>query len=145
VLSGPLVGAVELTGEGGFDPADLDEGRATVANATLPDQATISRADFGAETLYLEVPAATIDVEDVSGRARVSYKIAIDDLGFSRGTTHFLGQDSVGGYELTMERVSFDPNRITEDRYDATLTIEIFEGETVRTIATRNVTVAVNR
>jgi hypothetical protein len=145
ILSGPLVGMVDLTAADDADLASVDLGTATVSNASLPSQARFTRSTFGTESVYLEVPPATVDVESVNQRVHFSYQISIDALGYTRGTTHFIGPRHVGPHNLTIERRAFDPDRLTGERYDAELTITLYESTGETSVAERNITVAVDR
>lgn len=153
VLSGPL-GPVDLTtasacsgatGETAF-PGD---GTATVTLLSAPDRATITRSSFGAAVWRLDLPPATVNVSDVSGRPTVSYRLSIPELGRTVGTTAVLSRCATGAQELALDRSTFEPDRIDDDRYDATLYV-VYRGTANGTdveeqLVARNVTVEVVR
>lgn len=145
LLSGPLVSGVDLTGEGRFGAESIGEGTATLSNTSLPAEARFTRGDFGAGGMYLVVPSATVDVADVRGRVRVVYQISIADLGFTRGTTHFVGRAQDGTFRVTMDREAFDPDRLDAAQYDGTVAIEVMDDDGARTIGERAVSVEVDR
>jgi len=149
VLSGPL-GPVDLTTspECGTE-AFPGEGTASVTVDSLPEDATITRSSFGADVWRLELPPATVNVSDVSGRPTVSYRIGIPELGRTVGTTAVLSRCTTGEQRLALDRSTFDPDRIDEDQYDATLYV-VYRGtedgtDVEETLAARNVTVEVVR
>jgi hypothetical protein len=74
IAFGP-VGPLELTGEQDKCATDtsIGTGNATKIHSSLPDYATLSRSDFGAEVYRLDVPDATVNVSDVRGRPLVNY------------------------------------------------------------------------
>lgn len=147
VLSGP-VGPLDLTAADDCDEAIFPgEGNATVAVTDLPDRATLSESEFGAEVWRLDVPAATVNVSDVVGRPTVSYRLSIRDLGRTVGTTTVLSRCSTGMVRVAIDRSTFEPDRIENENYDGTLYV-VYRGsengtDVERTLVERNVTVEV--
>jgi hypothetical protein len=153
VLSGPL-GPVDLTtaptcGEAAAEQAFPGDGNATVTPVSVPDRATITKSSFGAAVWRLDLPPATVNVSDVSGRPTVSYRISVPELGRTVGTTAVLSRCTTGERRLALDRSTFEPERIDADRYDATLYV-VYRGtangtDVEETLVARNVTVEVVR
>lgn len=153
LLSGP-VGPLDLTtaptcGEATGEGAFPGTGNATVTPVSVPDRATISKSSFGAAVWRLEVPPATVNVSDVSGRPTVSYRIGIPELGRTVGTTAVLNRCTTGEQRLALDRSTFEPDRIDADRYDATIYV-VYRGtangtDVEETLVVKNVTVEVVR
>jgi hypothetical protein len=143
LASGPLVGAVDLTGDERFDASAIGSGQATVTDVTFPDGATIEAGGFGTDAYYLRVPPANAVVTNVSGRPMLTYGIAIEELGFTRSSVHFVGERQAEAIELTISDEAFEPERITRSHYDATLTAVLRYDGVDRTVGARNVTVEV--
>jgi len=153
VISGPL-GPVDLTTaptcSGATDETAFPgTGNATVTPVSVPDDATITKSSFGAAVWRLDLSPATVNVSDVSGRPTVSYRIAIPELGRTVGTTAVLSRCTTGTQRLALDRSTFEPDRIDDDRYDATLYV-VYRGtkngtDVEETLVARNVTVEVVR
>lgn len=125
VASGPLVGAVDLTRERD-DPGDAGspgEGSVDVTVLSLPDRATLDRGAYGAAAYTLRVPDARVRLANVTGQPMVVYKIELRELGYSRGTVHFVTADQAGPFSLELERDSLSPDDVTRDRYEGRLTV----------------------
>jgi hypothetical protein len=143
LLSGPAVGVLDLTRER-VDTAGIGEGNVTVDAVDAPDTATFERA-VASESYYLEVPAARVHLASVSGRPTLSYRLEIHELGYTRGSTHFLDADDAddGWIAVSLERDTFSGDRITESAYDGTLSVVIRYNDTERVVYEEPVTVAV--
>lgn len=143
LLSGPVVGVLDV------DPADRQsdfapgEGTATVGNVSVPDHATLAPGEFGAGSYYLEVPAASATVEAVRGRPILSYSIEIDALGYKLGSNHYLSAENQGRIHLTISPASFDPDRFSRERYDGRIAVTLRTTEGSTTLEASNVTVEV--
>jgi len=123
LVSGPLVGAVDLTQEptGCMEP--VGSGSATVEVDTLPDSATISKGQFGAKAYYLNVPDGSVTVTNVTGQPILSYTISIPELSRTAGPTLFLCADQSSQQTLSIQRLTIDENTLDDETYDATLTL----------------------
>jgi len=142
LVSGPLVGAVDFTGEsdGSFSPG---EGNATVSVLETPARAEIRKSSYGAGTYRLDVPDSVVDLQSVSGTPVLVYKLRIPEIGHTRGTTHFLDSSQSGRTNVTIERGSIDPDEIDESRYDGELVLLLRATGGERTLFRGNVTVEV--
>ncbi|MEA5387054.1 hypothetical protein VB779_08265 [Haloarculaceae archaeon H-GB11] len=140
LVSGPLVGAVDLTHE---PPADYGEGTVTVGAVSAPDSATLDRGSYGEQSYQLEVPDATLEVTAISGRPIVAYTLSIDVLGYSRTTTHFFSERNNGTQTLSLESDTFAPDEIGNSSYDGELEIVVRDSGPERTVLRTNVTVEV--
>ena len=148
VLSGPL-GPVDLT----TDPTTCAENvfpeqrNATVDPRTVPERATLTRSDFVADVWRLTVPAATVNVSDVSGRPTVSYRLQVPELGRTVGTRVVLSHCTSGRVPLRIDEATLPPEAVEEEQYDATAFV-VYRGtengtKVERTLVTRNATVEV--
>lgn len=150
VVSGPF-GVVDLTPP----PSPCNEdvfpgyGNATVEVENHPNSATLSKSRFGTEVYRLEVPPATVNVTDVRGRPTLSYRIRILGLNTELGSTTILSSCRTGQQQLTMDSVTFRPDQVQNDSYDARLFVvyrATEDGEKVeRELLVKNVTVEVQR
>lgn len=141
LASGPFVGAVDLTSEP--DRPTFGHGNLTVENTTLPTEAKLSPARFGAGGYELRVPPASLQIRTVTGYPRLLYEIDVHELGHTRSTMHSPPPAFTGEYELTMEGGSIDATDVEADRYRATVSVTRMANHTSYGIASRNVTVEV--
>jgi hypothetical protein len=141
LLSGPAVGVLDLT-QSGVDTAGIGEGNVTVDAVDAPEAAALDRA-FGSESYYLEVPDAGVTIASVRGRPILSYQVEIHELGYTRGSTHFLDADDAGRIAVSMERDTFSGSRITESAYNGTLSVVLRYNDTERVVYEGAVTVEV--
>lgn len=150
ILSGP-VGVLDLTTADAPCGKDVfpGHGNATVDVTDTPNTATLTKSRFGAEVYRLEVPPATVNVTDVRGRPTLSYRIRIPGLNTELGSTIILSSCTTGQRRLSIDPVTFEPDRIENDSYDARLFVVYRgteDGENVeRELLARNVTVEVIR
>lgn len=144
LLSGPAVGVLDLTRER-VDTTGIGQGNVTVDAVDAPDTAALDRA-VASESYYLEVPAARVHIASVSGRPTLSYRVEIHELGYTRGSTHFLDADDAdddGWIAVSLERSTFSGDRITESAYDGTLSVVLRYNDTERVVYEEPVTVEV--
>lgn len=142
VVSGPLVGAVDLTTErsGTFAPGT---GSADVTVVAVPERARLEKGEFGAGAYYLRVPDATVRIDAIEGQPMLVYKIRIPDLAVTRGTTHFLDATNAGELALSLEATTFQPDEIDRASYRAELVVLVRGGDTERVLVERTITVTV--
>ena len=139
VLSGPAVGLVDLTPtrfEG------IGEGSATVDGVETPDTARFDRA-LSSDSYVLNIPDARIHIAAIEGRPLVSYELSIPEMGYSRGTTHFLDADDTGWVSLSLESETFGPERIDRESYGGELSLVLRVDDTETVLHEGNVTVEV--
>ncbi|MBV0900949.1 hypothetical protein [Haloarcula salina] len=141
LLSGPLVPGVTLASEP--EPLTLETGTVTVGDARLPANATLEKGAYGAASYYLDVPPATVQLSSLDGNPTLVYRFAIDELGYTRTTNHFLNDDTAETYELTLASDTFEADEIDRERYDGTVSVSKRDGEGHAEVASRNVTVRV--
>lgn len=147
IVSGPLVGAVDLTTPRDAGPGISfgagDELDASVVS--LPqDDIRLEAGRYGAGTYYLRVPDAVVDIKRVRGSPRLVYKLRIDRLGYVRATVHFVDREHEGErLHLALEPDTFAPDRIEGDAYDGTLLVVARTDRNATTLARQNVTVEV--
>ena len=143
LVSGPLVGFVDLTADQSFSGAGLGEGRATVTDVTFPDRVVIEKGDFGSGSYYLRVGTATAEVSEVVGRPILSYQLSIPALGNTKSTIQVLSASSEGEIELAIEESPYGKDQITADSYEGTLSVAVRYGGQEHAIASENVTIEV--
>lgn len=134
-------GVVDLTEERA-DP-DLGEGEVEVTDWTLPDTVTLQEGRYGNEGYYLQVPAATLAFERVTGQPVLGYKISIPELGYTRQTVYFLEPTEDERRSVEIETDTLEPERIDQSSYDATLQVVVQANGTEQVLAERPVTVEV--
>jgi len=145
VLSGPLVGVVDLTPES-RGAAELGDGtaEATVVGDPAADLA-ITPGRFGTNVSYLRTPPATVDVDRVEGRPRLLYVVRVPRLDFERSVTRPLDGSVDGRVTLRMDDRAFENRAIRNDSYRATVTVRVQSFDETRTIHRHNATVPVRR
>lgn len=134
VVSLVVVGVVTATvlASGPFVPVDFtsydrpceggalsSQGSATIEPASIPESATLTRSAFGAEVWKLDAPDAELRASDVRGCVRLSYELSIDALGISSMSTTTVSDDSPERHRLSIPKTTLQPDRVSEDRYDA--------------------------
>ncbi|MDF9745569.1 hypothetical protein [Natrinema salsiterrestre] len=124
-----------------------NQGTAVVQSSSLPESATLSRSEFGAEVWKLSVSDADVRMTDIRGCVRFTYEIAIGELGITSLSTTTVSEESSERTTLSIPKTTVDPDRVTEDRYDAELNLTYHgtENQTAveRTLVSRNITVEV--
>lgn len=145
VLSGPLVAGVDFTPTPDDAGPAPQTGNATVEVVSVPETASLEKGAFKSDAPYtLLVPDATVRLSDVTGGPLLVYKIRIPELGYSRGTTHFLdssmhGQRSIGVDQTTLQE------EFSQDQYRGEILLLLRGDGAERTIYHGNVTVEVQR
>lgn len=142
LLSGPLVGVVDLTTEP--DREGLGRGTASISVVSVPtEDLRFERARYGTGTYTLRVPPAEIYVESVSGNPVLTYKLRLPEMGYVRTSIHALGPEQ-SGTRLSVElaRHEVDPAKIERDSYRGELLLTL-RGARTQVIHRQNVTVAV--
>jgi hypothetical protein len=91
----------------------------------------------------LKVPDARIHVAAIEGRPLVSYTLSIHEMGYLRGTTHFLDADDTGWVSLSLESETFGPDRIDRSEYAGELSLVLRVNDTETVLHEGNVTVEV--
>ncbi|WP_018258128.1 hypothetical protein [Halomicrobium katesii] len=141
LVSGPLVGAVDLTSDA--ETPAYGVGSVTVESASLPERATLTAGRFGAGEYRLQVPDAAVAIAAVEGRPLLVYKLEIDERGYSRSTTHFLSTENVGSYAASMSDDTFAPDTVNQTAYDGRLALVVRANDSGRVVAERSITVEV--
>lgn len=150
LLSGPF-GVVDLTTGGPACSEDVfpGTGNASVEVVDAPETATLTKSRFGAEVYRLELPDASLNVSDVTGRPTVSYRLRLPALRTAVGATKILSGCTTGGITVAMDRTTFEPDRIDADSYEGRLFV-VYRGSENGTkveqeLLDRNVTVEVHQ
>ena len=104
LATGPA-GPLEIGTEDGFE--DPGSGTATVEVVSEPGTVALERSASGQDTLHLSVPTTTVAVSNVTGNPLLSYKLALDEIGFATDKITRLGQSGEGEFELEIDRRTF--------------------------------------
>jgi hypothetical protein len=131
VLSGPLFGAVDLSPtESRAAPGD---GSATVEVVSVPDGGRLAPTGYTDAGYLLSLPAATVEVSNLSGNPMVVYKLRIREVGYVASTTHFLGGEHEGQQALTLEGAVLNRTSLPRESYRGELLVvkRTHEHETV--------------
>lgn len=143
VVSGPLVDGIDLTPPASGSQAAPGTGELDVRSLSAPDSAALVKGEYGSGTYYLRVADATIDVVSVTGQPLLVYKLAIPELGYVRGTTHFMNADTTGPQRIELQQGTVDPDKVRRDRYPGKLRLIVRDDRGERTLHAANVTVHV--
>jgi hypothetical protein len=144
LVSGPLVGAVDLTQSSTVDGVPGD-GTVTVESVSIPGAETrMYSGRFGAETIYLDLPDARLDVDGVRGRPIVTYTASVPNLSTTSGRTYFLQEDS-DEVVLQIERPGFGPEQVTRDAYEVELEVVVRDSAGEQVVYRETVTAEVER
>ncbi|MFC6975186.1 hypothetical protein ACFQL1_11845 [Halomicroarcula sp. GCM10025709] len=142
IVSGPLVGAVDLTRA--TPPAGA--GDATVSVDSVPaGQIVLERSRFGAGRYHLSAPPAVVSVGSVDGNPVVRYTIDIPGLWTTATSRYQLADRSGERMGLRPNPVGISPQRIDQTRYNATVAIWLRTGDRERDLIQRRITVEVQR
>jgi hypothetical protein len=141
VLSGPLVGGVDLTP----DPAEpqFGDGTVEVTSIELPENATLLTPRFGAGKATVRVPPARLQLTNVSGSPRLMYIIEIQGLTYTRSTATTVTAENEGTFDLTIEDGQLTADQISNSRYRGELTVEMWSNGCSRQLAQQNISVEV--
>ena len=144
-----LVASSAAVGGEGFAGAAstaVGEGTATATVKSLPtERMRIDDGRFGTNVLYLRVPDAAVHLGDVRGNPRLVYRIQVPALDVDEAATRSL--DGLGGRKVTVRGVdkAFDHGQVTEDEYEATVSVRVQSFDVDETIVSVNETVEVER
>ncbi|WP_299266898.1 hypothetical protein [Halorientalis sp.] len=143
VLSGPLVGVVDLTPET-RSAAQLGGGTANVSVVDDPTaDLAITPGRFGTNVSYLRVPPAVVDVDRVEGRPRLLYLVQAPRLDFERSVAEPLNGTVDGRVAVRMDDRAFERASVPNDSYVVTVTVRVQSFDGTRTVYQRNATVPV--
>ena len=144
LLSGPMVAGIDLSPEAETGPPP-GTGTATVEVVATPEVATLRKGSFGADAPYtLRVPDATVRLSNVTGGPLLVYKLRIRELGYTRGTTHFLDETATGQRSVSLEGTTLEET-LAQEQYQGKVLLVLRGDGTERTLYRGNVTVEVGR
>lgn len=143
LLSGPMVGAVDLSSEDARTIAG--NGSVHVEVTSVPEDGRLAPARYATTGYVLSLPPATVDVSNLSGNPMVVYKLRIPELGYVAGTTHVLNERFTGRQTLTFDEAVLNRSALRYDTYRGELLIlkRVHERDTV--LYRGNVTLRVER
>lgn len=123
VVAGPLGPGLQLSGGASASPPP-GSGTADVAVRAVPgDSIQFVESDFGAGTYHLAGHEAVVYVDNIAGNPRVNYAIDIPALQLTDINSYYLAQVGPGPLELKLRPIELNPDRISQDSYEATLAI----------------------
>lgn len=141
LLSGPLVPGVTLASEPA--PIALESGNVTVSAVEMPNEVTLEAGSYGAANYYLDAPPIRVQFSTLSGRPTLVYELAIEELGYTRTTNHFLDASTGDAYDLTLASDTLTDADVTREQYNGTVTVSKRDSAGHGVVATRNITIRV--
>lgn len=123
IAAGPLVTAVDLTGQA--HPVPAGHGTADVRLLDTPHRATLVRGAFGSGTYHLEAPAAHLTVGAVRGNPLVEYVVRIPAIGLADVHEYHLRRTPNRTVGLTNRPFEVSPTKVNRDAYNATVEIRL--------------------
>jgi hypothetical protein len=114
---------------------------------SVPDEARLVEADFGAGAYFLRMDPADVTLSNVVGQPILVYKLRVPGLVFVSSRNTFVtdtdeGQMSVPFDEDTVQRERVDPEA---EEYPAEIIVGVLANGTERVVHRTNVTVEVGR
>lgn len=145
VASGPLVGAIDLTGAspGLSPPSGTGDAEVTVVTAPVEDYA-FEQGRFGATVYHVDAPPFVVDVDDVEGNPTLRYTIDVRDAGFT--TTREVDLSGIEGKRLRLRpgTAEISPQVLNSGSYEAQVAIWLrYDGSRYRQIYQKTVTITV--
>jgi hypothetical protein len=133
-----------LAADDGSTANDYATGFVNETVIDTPDTARLDQFQANGTTQYrLLVPAATVNIANVSGRPGLTYKLQIDGLGHTRGTTHVLSTAQEGRFRAALNPSELATDRVQNDSYTGDLTIIVRSDRGTRFVHESTVTVRV--
>lgn len=145
LLSGPLLGQVDLTGTASSESYGFAEGSATVGDVEFPDTAVLRSGRYGAEIFYLEIEPARADLQRVVGQPALTYSLSIPDMGVKREALHLVTADDQGTVELTMGDMDVDATDVTADAYTGEVSVNVRHSTASYEVANESIRIDVVR
>lgn len=120
VVSGPLVGAADLTRAA--PPAGPGEAAVTVE--TVPaDEIVLERGRFGAGRYHLAGPPAVVAVESIRDNPVVRYTVDVPGLWTTATSRYELAGRAGQRLQLRPSPVGISPQRVQRGQYEATVAV----------------------
>mgnify|MGYP006298861161 CR=1 FL=1 len=143
LLTGPA-GPLTVPADGSFG-AGLATGNASVAGVEFPDDPTLSGGRYEAGQFVLRVGDVAVRVSDVTGRPLLVYKLDVRGLEYTRSSLTVLEPGMEGSRAISLSRATLEGSSVTRDAYPGELKLVLRGDGPDRSVATRNVTVSVQR
>ena len=143
LVSGPLVGAVDLSPE--EDEWVPGDGDADVTVLSVPDGGRLDPTRYSTDGYRVVVSPATVRVSNLTGHPMVVYKVRIPELGYVGGSTHVFDAHHAGRQELTLGEPTLRRASLPNDTYRAELLVLEREHERETLLYRQNVTLRVRR
>jgi hypothetical protein len=139
VVFGPLVAGISLS-EPPKSQVSEKQGDITIESVTFPAEATIESASYGAANHHVNIPAASVQIQSLSGAPILAYELTIASIGVKLSTAHFLDEGNSSRYELTMEPATLNRESLDEE-YTGEAAVVAIDSSGRRTVAKQTVTV----
>ncbi|MFD1587193.1 hypothetical protein ACFR9U_09375 [Halorientalis brevis] len=143
LVASPAVGLVDFT-DNRQSQGELGTGNVTVTEASLPSSAGFEKGQYGSESYYLRVPAATVTFERVTGRPVLNYKLDVPGLSYSRQSVYFVDEsDSGERVTFKLNKDTLPPETFTREEYTGEVRLVMRANGSARVLANRTITVEV--
>lgn len=142
VVSGPFVGAVDLSRPPDAGFLTCQGGSANAEVVDPPGDLSLERGEFGAGTYTFDGDPAVVEVDNVTGCPRLLYRIEVPALQFETRQVRFLEAGQAGELAIPPPDGSLAPATVDRETYEATVTVEL-EGDERKVLYRTNVTITV--
>lgn len=122
-------------------------GTADVTVESVPaSEVTLTRGMFDSGTYHLDAPPAYVTADRVDGNPVVKFALDVPALGLIDATFYELHGRAGDTVALSFSKNELSPKRVTDDEYDATLSVWLQEeGGRFTTLYQRQITVEVRQ
>lgn len=141
VVSGPLVGAVDLTRA--ETPAGT--GSADVTIESIPaDDIVLEPGEFDAGRYHLAAPPAVASIDAVEGNPVLRYSIDVPALWLTVSSRYELAGTAGDCLKLRPDPSGVSPQRVSQERYNATVSVWLRTGELQRDLVQQRIVIEVD-
>lgn len=140
IVSGPFVGAVDLTRA--ETPPGTGTAEVTVESVPAAD-IVLERGEFDAGRYHLTALPAVVSVGSVEGNPVLRYSVDIPNLWFTVSSRYELAGSGGDRVELRPNPSGVSPQRVTQDRYNATVSIWLQTDDLQRDLVQQQIVIEV--
>ncbi len=112
----------------------LGEGNATITVVSTPETIPLEYGRYGNDEYHLRVPAAVVDVENLSGNPILNYNLDIEAMGKSKSSVHFLGELGEGRQHITFADSAMAESAVENQSYEAHIELVLRTNGTERVV-----------